>query len=393
MKTAVIGAGTMGHSIAQTCGMVGYEVYIYDIKKEALNSAISKIKWSLDKFVEKKKTSEQQRDEILEKITIKTDFKEAVKEADFVFEAVFEDVELKRKIFKELDENTPKHAVLASTTSTIPITILGEATNRPDKVIGTHWFNPPVIQQLIEIIPGKETGKETVNATEELAKKLGKVPVTLKRDLFAFASSALYEHLLRESCWIVYNKEATPEEVDACARYKLGHPVGPLGAADYNGLDISYHIEFDVRKKIEAKWIEGPHPDICPLLVEYVKQGKLGVKTGEGFYKYPEKGAFKKVEISKEMAEKIDPVRLIASTISHAAYLLRTGVTTCDDLDKIVKLGLGYPKGVSEYANEYGIDNILKTLKLLKQKYRRFWYESDSLLIEIVKKAGTLKEV
>ncbi len=386
MKIAVIGSGTMGYGIAQTCSMAGYEVFIYDIKKEALNSAISKIKWSLNKFVEKKKITEQQRDEILNRIKTKMSLKEAVKEVDFVFEAVVEDVDIKRRLFRELDETSPKHTILASNTSTIPITILGGATSRPDKVIGAHWFNPPVLQPLMEIIPGKETGKETIIMTEELAKKLGKVPITLRRDLFAFVSSALYEHLLRESCWIVYNKEATAEEVDACARYKLGHPLGPLGTADFNGLDVSYHVEFNVRRKIETKWIEGLHPEICPLLVEYVKQGKLGVKSGEGFYKYPEPGMLKKVEIPREFAEKVNPIRLIASTISHAAYLVRTGVTTREDLDRIVKLGLGYPKGIFEYADEYGINNIINMLKLLKQKHRKFWYELDPLLIEMAEK-------
>lgn len=388
-KITVIGAGVMGHGIAEVCSMAGYQVVMYDIKSEILDSALSKIKWSLDKFVERKKLTEKQRDEIMDRIKTTKNLEEAVKDTDYVLEAVFENVDLKRKVFSELDKAAPKHAILASNTSSIPITILGEATKRPDKVIGSHWFNPPVMQPLIEIIPSEKTSKETIIVSENLARRLGKEPVILKRDLWAFVTTALFEHIMRESCWIVYNGEATPLEVDACARYKLGHPMGPLETIDLGGLDTSHHVEFDVRRKIDSKWIEGPHPDICPLIVDLVKHGKLGMKSGEGFYKYPGPGVYKRVEIPKELAEKVDPARLIASTVSHASYLIRTGVTTRDDLDKMVKLGLGYPKGLFEYADEYGIDNIVNILKLLKQKYGKPWYEPDTLLMQMVEKGCT----
>jgi enoyl-CoA hydratase/3-hydroxyacyl-CoA dehydrogenase len=386
MKIAVIGSGTMGHGIAQICSMAGYEVYLNDVKKEILDTAISKIRWSLDKLVERKKITEKQRDETLSRIKTTVDLKESVRNADFVFESVFEDVDLKKRIFRDLDEYAPSHTILGSNTSTIPITIIGEATNRPGQVIGAHFFNPPVLQPLMEIIPGEKTSKETIIATEQLARKLGKEPVILKRDPWGFVSSALFEHLLRESAWMVYEGEATPAEIDACARYKLGHPMGPLETIDLSGIDISYHTEFGVRRKIDAKWIEGPHVDMCPLIVEYVKQGKLGVKSGEGFYKYPGPGVFKKVEIPRELAEKVDPIRLIASTLNHGAYFVRAGVATRNDLDKIVKLGLGYPKGIFDYIDEYGADKIVNVLKQLKGRYGKPWYEPDPLLIEMAKK-------
>jgi len=385
MKIAVIGSGTMGHGIAQICSMAGYEVYLNDIKKEILDAAISKIRWSLDKLVERKKITENQRDETLSRIKTTVDLKESVRDADFVFESVFEDVDLKKRIFRDLDEYAPSHAILGSNTSTIPITIIGEATNRPGQVIGAHFFNPPVLQPLMEIIPGEKTNKETIIATEQLARKLGKEPVILKRD--PWGSFLLrFSNICSERLLGWFTKEKQPQEIDACARYKLGHPMGPLETIDLSGIDISYHTEFSVRRKIDAKWIEGLHVDMCPLIVEYVKQEKLGVKSGEGFYKYPGPGVFKKVEIPRELAEKVDPIRLTASTLNHGAYFVRAGVVTRNDLDKIVKLGLGYPKGIFDYIDEYGVDKIVNMLKQLKEKYGKPWYEPDPLLMEMAKK-------
>jgi enoyl-CoA hydratase/3-hydroxyacyl-CoA dehydrogenase len=385
-KIAVIGAGVMGHGIAQVYAMAGYEVIVRDIKQEILEEARKRIEWSLGKMVEKKTITQEQATSTLSRIKFTLDMKEAVKDADYILEAIPERVDLKREVFKEIDELAPEHAIISSNTSTIPATILGDATKRPDRVVNQHWFNPPVLMRIVEIVPGEKTSYTTVLKTYDLLTRIGKEPIILKKDIWGFVGWAP-ETYMAEASWIVFRKEATAEEIDATMRYKLGFPMGPLEVADLAGLDVMVEIgkviEWIKARPEYARFLRGPIVPPSPLYESCAREGKLGMKSGEGYYKYPGPGVYKRVEIPREKAV-LDPLRILVTSINYGAFLIRDGVSIRDDIDKVARLGLGYPRGLFEYADEFGIDKVVEMLRYLKEKYGDPWYEPDPLLVNMV---------
>ncbi|HEX59149.1 MAG TPA: 3-hydroxyacyl-CoA dehydrogenase [Methanomicrobia archaeon] len=384
-KIAQIGAGVMGHGIAQVAAMAGYDVMLMDVSRAALDQAMKLINTSLSKLVEKKKITEEQKNAVLGKIKPTTDLKEAVKDADYVIEAVFESLPLKKEIFMAMDDAAPEHAILASNTSTIPATLLGDVTSRPEKVIDMHWFNPAQLMRLIEIMPGEKTSEETINVTVELSKKLGKTPIVLKKDVWGYVTSRMAISFLYEGAWDLQRGVAEPKEIDAAVRYKLGFPMGPFELADLTGIDIGREMDDIVEELSEThpKYVEGPVVRGPPIIKEYIEKGWHGMKSGRGFYEYPGPGVYKRVEIPEELKEKYDPTRFISTLVNVAAYLLRTEVSTRDDIDTMMKLGLGYPKGIFQFADEPGVSKIVETLKDAKEKYGHDWYEPDPLLVEM----------
>ncbi|MGC9148783.1 MAG: 3-hydroxyacyl-CoA dehydrogenase/enoyl-CoA hydratase family protein [Sulfolobales archaeon] len=375
-RITVIGAGTMGHGIAELAAMAGYEVRMVDISEEILRSAMDKIRWSLAKLYEKGQIKESV-DTIVSRIYITTKLEEALKEVDFMIEAVPEKLDLKKQIFEKADTIMPPHAILATNTSSLPITEIAEVTKRPDKVVGMHFFNPPVLMPLVEVIKGAKTSDETINITYELAKKLGKQPVVVKKDVPGFIVNRILGRVLNAGCWIVARGKADVIEVDAAARYKLGFPMGIFELADYSGVDVFYYVFLAMSERGYKA-----HP--CPLFEEKFKANELGMKTGKGFYKYPEPGKYARPEIPKEKADKVDPVLIIAPAINEAAWLLREDIASKEDIDKACKLGLGYPKGILEYADEYGIDVVVSTLETLKKETGWEEYEPDPLLKQMI---------
>ncbi|RLG39324.1 MAG: 3-hydroxyacyl-CoA dehydrogenase family protein [Candidatus Alkanophagales archaeon] len=384
-KIAQIGAGVMGHGIAQVAAMTGYDVALMDISKDALDRAMKLITVSLSKLVKKNKLTEEQKEAVLGKIKPTLDLKEAVQDADYVIEAVFESLDLKKQVFKEMDEIAPEHTILASNTSTIPATILGDATNRPDKVIDMHWFNPAQLMKLIEIMPGEKTSEETLKTTVELSKKLGKVPIVLKKDVWGYVTSRMAISFLYEGAWDLQRGMAEPKEIDAAVRYKLGFPMGPFELADLTGIDIGREMDEIVEElsKTHPAYVEGPVVRGPPIVKEYIEKGWHGMKSGKGFYEYPGPGVYKRVEIPEELKEKYDPTRFISTLVNVAAYLLRMEVSTRDDIDTMMKLGLGYPKGIFQFADEIGVGKVVETLKDAKERYGQNWYEPDPLLVEM----------
>ncbi len=376
-KIAVIGAGTMGHGIAEVAALSGYDVWIVDVAEEFLKNAMEKIKWSVGKLYEKGQIKESV-ETIISRVHPTLSFDEALVDADFIIEAVPEKIELKKEIFSKLDEKSPKHAILATNTSSLPISEIAEATKRAEKVIGMHFFNPPVLMPLVEVIKGDKTSEETVNVTYELAKKFGKQAVLVNKDVPGFIVNRILFRIFNVACWIVESKKADILEVDATARYKLGFPMGVFELADYSGIDVGYLVS-----KAMSERGYSAHP--CVLFEEKYRANELGMKTGKGFYSYPAPGKYSRPEIPKEKAEKLDPLLIIAPAINEAAWLLREGVASRDDIDKACKLGLGYPKGVLEYADEYGIDNVVKALEYLRDSSGWFGYSPDPLLLQMVK--------
>ncbi len=375
-KIAVIGAGTMGHGIAEVAAMAGYEVWMYDIDQKILDNAVEKIKWSLGKLASKRMVRETVED-ILSRIHPSLNFEEVVKDADFVIEAVPEKIDLKKKIFSDLDKLTPNHTILATNTSSLPITEIASATKRPDKVVGMHFFNPPPLMPLVEVIKGKDTSELTARITYELAKRFGKQAVIVNKDVPGFIVNRILTRFLMSACWTVAKGEATVEEVDSAVKYRLGFPMGAFELSDYSGIDIIYLVGKAIMERGTSV-----HP--CPLYEEKYKAGEYGIKTGKGFYEYPEPGKYARPNIPKEAGEKVDIIDLIAPAVNEAAWLIREGIATRDDIDKATELGLGYPKGILKYADEFGLDEVLNRLK--KRFDETGWeeYKPDPLIVEMV---------
>jgi enoyl-CoA hydratase/3-hydroxyacyl-CoA dehydrogenase len=375
-KVAVIGAGTMGHGIAEVAALAGYEVWMYDIAEDILKSAMEKIEWSVNKLASKGAVREDVKT-VVSRIHPSLDFEEVVKGADFVIEAVPEKIDLKRDIFAKLDKLTPPHAILATNTSSLPITEIAAATDRRDKVVGMHFFNPPPLMPLVEIIRGEETSDLTVRLTVELGKKFGKQPVIVNKDVPGFIVNRLLMRFMQAACWMVANKKATVIEVDSAVKYKLGFPMGAFELADYSGIDIMYLVGKAIMERGTLI-----HP--CPVYEDKYKAGEYGVKTGKGFYEYPAPGKYSRPNIPKDAGEKVDELELIAPAINEAAWLLREGIATRDDIDKATELGLGYPKGLFKYADDYGVDKVVETLERMHKETGWEEYEPDPLLTKMV---------
>lgn len=275
-KIMVVGAGLMGSGISQTLATHGYHVTMVDIKKEYLKRSLENIECSLKRLIEKRKVSKEHADKTLSLIEISSDY---IKNADIVIEAVNENINIKKELFKKLDEICDKKTILASNTSTLSITALGASTNRPDKVIGMHFFIPATVMKLVEITPGLKTSEETVKTINELSKSLKKIAVFAK-DTPGFIVNRLFVPMWNEAMFLVM-EGLNPKEVDNAMKHGTNIPMGPLELADFAGLDTVLSV-------MNALY-DGFHDSKfrpCPLLIKMVEAGNLGVKTKEGFYKY-----------------------------------------------------------------------------------------------------------
>lgn len=286
---AVIGAGTMGNGIAHTFAQSGFNVQLIDISEASLQKGIATISKNLDRMVTKEKITEADKTTTLSNISTFTSITEGVKSASLVVEAATENVDLKLNIFKQLDEACPKNTILATNTSSISITQIAATTSRPDKVIGMHFMNPVPIMKLVEIIRGYSTSDEVTETIMELSKTLGKVPVEVN-DYPGFVANRILMPMLNESIETLYNGVAGVTEIDTVMKLGMAHPMGPLQLADFIGLDVCLSI-----LNVMYDGFKNPKYAPCPLLVNMVRAGKLGVKTGEGFYDYSENRKAEKV--------------------------------------------------------------------------------------------------
>jgi 3-hydroxybutyryl-CoA dehydrogenase len=275
----VIGAGQMGSGIAQVCAMAGYDVILHDIKDEFVQKGIGNIQKNLNRQVEKGRMEESEKETILSRVSSSVSLENASK-ADLVIEAVVENMEVKTQLFKMLDQYAPDHTILASNTSSLPITEIAAATDRPEKVIGMHFMNPVPVMKLVEIIRGLQTSDDVYDTIEAVSKKLQKVPVEVN-DFPGFISNRILMPMINEAIFAVYEGVATPEAVDEIMKLGMNHPMGPLTLADFIGLDTCLYIMETLH---EGFGDDKYRP--CPLLRKYVKAGWLGKKTGKGFYTY-----------------------------------------------------------------------------------------------------------
>jgi len=369
----VLGSGIMGHGIAQVSAMSGYNVVLRDIEQQFLDKAMEKIRWSLEKLVGKGKISKQESDSILSRIKTVVDLKEAVKSADMVIEAVPEIMELKKKVYSELEQVADKRIIFASNTSTLPITEIANTTSRPDRFIGIHFFNPPQLMKLVEVIPGQKTDPQIVNLTVDYVKSVKKEPVICKKDVPGFIVNRLFIPMVHEACWLKQRETYTLEEIDSAVKFAMGFPMGIFELADFTGMDVIHKATIELQ--IRDKKVILPHP----LIEKLYNDKKLGQKTGEGFYKYSDE-KYERIQLDEELAKKCNPISLVANILNNAAWLVTNKASDITEIEKAAQLGLGLKKPIFDTAKEFGIKNITSELNGLAQRYGTF-YEPDPLLI------------
>ncbi|NRD21168.1 3-hydroxybutyryl-CoA dehydrogenase [Winogradskyella eckloniae] len=286
---AVIGAGTMGNGIAHTFAQSGFNVQLIDISEASLKRGMDTISRNLDRMVAKEKISEADKAYTLGNITTFTTTEDGVKNVDLVVEAATENLDLKLKIFKQLDAVCDENTILATNTSSISITQIAAVTSRPEKVIGMHFMNPVPIMKLVEIIRGYSTSDDVTSTIMELSKTLGKVPTEVN-DYPGFVANRILMPMINESIETLYNGVAGVDEIDTVMKLGMAHPMGPLQLADFIGLDVCLSI-----LNVMYDGFKNPKYAPCPLLVNMVMAGKLGVKSGEGFYDYSESRKAEKI--------------------------------------------------------------------------------------------------
>jgi len=372
-RMAVLGSGVMGHGIAQVSALAGHEVAMRDIERAFLDRAMERIRWSLDKMASKGKITAAEADAAHSRIRPETDLASAVEGATMVVEAVPEVMDLKRRVYAELDAATRgRDVVFASNTSTLPITEMATALERPEMFVGVHFFNPPQLMRLVEVIPGQKTSRAVVDGTLEYVRSLGKEPVLCARDVPGFIVNRLFIPLVHEACHAMDADGRTREEIDSAVRFRLGFPMGILELADYTGLDVVHKATQEMHKRDAG--VVRPHPEVGRLY----EAGKLGQKSGEGFYRYSE-GKYERVGLSEDLAAACDPVRLAAVLANNAAWIVANGVADIGTIERAASLGLGMRKTVREIVSGTGAGAIASRLRELASSESGFYEPHDSL--------------
>ena len=368
----VLGSGIMGHGIAQVSAMSGYNVVLRDIEKQFLDKAMEKIKWSLDKLVSKQKITEDQGKEIFARITPIVDLAEALKDCDLMIEVVPEIMDLKKKVYAEVDKVVPQKTVFASNTSTLPITEIANTTSRPERFIGIHFFNPPQLMKLVEVIPGQKTSKDLVDTTINFVRSVSKEPVICKRDVPGFIVNRLFIPLVHEAAYAMDRTGATKEEIDSAVKFLLHFPMGIVELADFTGMDVIHKATLEMHSR--DKKVINPHP----LIEKLYNEKKLGQKSGEGFYKYSGE-QYERINLTEELAKKFNPIQLLGNILNNAAWLVTNQASDVPEIEKALSLGMGLKKPLFDTAKEFGIQNIVQELQRLSKENK--FYEPDPFLV------------
>lgn len=373
-KIGVVGAGDMGHGIAEVAILAGYDVTMRDIKQEFVDNGMERIENSVNKFIEKEKITEEEGKSALDSLTGTTEM-EDLSDSDFIIEAVPEKMELKKDVFNSLDEVTNDDTILASNTSNMSISEIAEVTNKPDKVVGMHFFNPVVLMDLVEVVKGDKTSEDTMETTYKLAEKMDKYPVRVEKDSPGFIVNRVNSPTTVLIGKILDRGEAEPEELDAVAK-QGGMPMGPFELMDYVGLDILYHSGKYLEEEISPEY--GP----SEKLEEMVEEGKLGKKTGQGFYDWSE--GRPEIDTSKAPEDlEFSLEDLAALQVNEATKLLENDVVKDpDEIDEAVKKGGNTPFGPFELAEGIGWDTVVEKCERLAEKYD----------VDIFKPTETLKK-
>ena len=371
----VLGSGIMGHGIAQVSAMAGYNVVLRDIDMSFLDKAMEKIKWSLDKLVSKQRISEDEANKIFARIVPKVELAEALKDCDLMIEAVPEIMDLKKKVYSEVETVAEKKTIYASNTSTLPITEIANVTSRPEKFIGIHFFNPPQLMKLVEVIPGQKTPKDLVELTVNFVKSVSKEPVVCKKDVAGFIVNRIFIPLVHEAAWAMDRTKSSMTEIDSAVKFRLQFPMGIFELADFTGLDVIHKATIEMYSR--DKKVINPHP----LIQKLFDEKKLGQKTGAGFYEYSGE-RYERINLSEEQAKKFNPTQLLGTILNNASWLVTNQASDVSEIEKALSLGMGLKKPIFETAKEFGINNIVKELQGLSQKYGKF-YEPDPYLFSM----------
>jgi enoyl-CoA hydratase/3-hydroxyacyl-CoA dehydrogenase len=368
---AIIGAGDMGHGIAELCAMAGLRINLYDIKQEFVDKGKNKIKESLEKLVAKQKMTPVQLSEIMNNIKVFTSLKDAVKDIDGMIEAAPEILDLKEKIFKEVDENAPKHAILASNTSSMSITKMAAATKRPDQVVGIHFFNPPAMMFLVEVIRGEKTSDATMDVCYDLILRLknfrgAMVPVRVEKDTPGFIFNRVNTPVGLYLSELYDRGLVNPEAVDAKIR-SIGAPMGPYELMDYTGLDINLNGMEYCGKTLS--------PEFKPSswLKKLNETGKLGKKSGQGIFTWPG-GARPAIDMSKADPD-FDVMDIICLQVNEGTKLLEAGVTkSAAEIDKAMVNGGGAAFGPFTLAKGMGWQKVAERCEAISKKLDIQWF-------------------
>jgi enoyl-CoA hydratase/3-hydroxyacyl-CoA dehydrogenase len=374
----VLGAGAMGAQIAALAAESGFNVTIRDIEEKFLDRGRQIVETNYDKRIQRGRYTEEGKQQVLSRMRFVTDLQEAVKSADYIIEAVPEILDLKQKVFGEASELAPADAVYATNTSSLSITEIAKGLKRPDRLVGTHFFNPPSRLVLLEIIKGEQTSAETIEIADYVAKKMGREIVHVK-DGPGFLVNRIWVIMANEADWAVSQGEAKSVlEVDSAVKYKMGLPMGLLEIDDVlqNGaIDTRFHVLDHFRETLGESYRAGP------LTEQAFKAGHYGKRTGQGYYNWAEGQTN---EIPMQAGADFDTVRLLSIGINECAKLLETESTVREEIDSGVITGLNYPRGILRMADSVGIDRIVNELNRLYNTYHEDRYKAAALLNEMV---------
>lgn len=375
---AILGAGVMGYQVALLCAEAGLNVKIRDIDEQILSTSRKNMERQLDRGIKKGRLSDQDKKETLHKIMFTLDLKEAVKDADYVIEAVPEVMEIKHKVFKEAYKFAPKHAVFGTNTSSLVISDVAAAIPEPERMIGIHFFNPPGVMKLLEIIYGEKTGEEAKKATDQLAKLIHRENVYCLKDTPGFVPVRLLMAMINECAWAVELDNANLVDVDASLKYRLGLPMGMfefLDVMDGGSIELHHEIGSYLRNKLGESWSNPP------IIEKKYLAGNLGKKAGKGFYDWAEG---KTNEIPFKAARNFNPIRVFAPVANLALRLVEDGVMSKEDVDKSTILGLGFPRGILRMADSIGLDVIASKMNELHSATGEERYKCSTTLEKLV---------
>ena len=375
----VLGAGTMGHGIAEVAALAGYAVNLRDIKEEFVQDGYEQIEWSLDKLAEKDRISDEEAQEAKELVTPLVDLEAAMDGSDVVIEAAPEDISIKRDVWEEVTEYAPEQTVFTSNTSSLSITDLSEMTDREERFCGMHFFNPPVRMDLVEVIRGEHTDDETIELIEDLAEAMGKTPVRVRKDEPGFIVNSILVPLMNEASWIVSDGTATIAEVDSTTKYEMGLPMGAFELSDQVGNDVTYHVLEYMHEMLGGAY------EPAPLLEEKVENEELGKKTGVGFYDY-EDGDGAEIPADEIREDVYD--RLVAVLANETGKLVGKSVAPPSDIDQAVQLGAGFPSGPAKLCDDAGLADAIETLEQLHEETGSDRYEVSDGLREAAEAGG-----
>jgi len=376
---SVVGAGQMGRGIAAVAALAGYEVALTDIDESQLEAAREEIEWSYGKAVEKGNATGADTDAAFDRITFTTDFEEAVEPADFVTEAAVEKQSVKEDIFADLDGTAPPEAILATNTSGLNITRLAEVTDRPSQVVGTHWFNPPMLMELVEVILTEHTGDGVADTAKALVESFGKTPIRCRRDVPSFIVNRLMRPYGEEPAWMVYRGEHGMREIDSAMKYREGFPMGPFELADYTGA-IQLRVEGAEDHLADDRPLSYD-TDVCPLLYQLYEKERYGRKTDAGYYDYADGDG---PTIPVDAGQGFDSLLVWAPVVNEAAKLVQHGVASPEDVDTGARLGGNWPQGPLEKADEVGADAILSRLTEVASRHERTNKTAETLPCELL---------